>query len=327
MVKSKIVYCTYFDKNFIQKGLALHSSLIKHQPDAKLWILAFDNYTKDLLAKMKLKGVTIIPLSKFEDKKLKEIKNTRSRVEYIWTLTPSWVLYVMKKTNARIVTYLDADLYFFSDPRPGVEEINTKSVLAVEHRFPKGREHMADGAGRFNVAFNVFKNDTTGIKCLKRWRDQCIEWCYWRLEDGKLGDQMYLDEWPSLYGAKMVISKNIGVNVAPWNVSQYKISNRGKDVYIDKTKLVCYHFHQFQILGPKNFSRILGYTLSKDVIDKIYKPYEEELMKQFKKVREFDPDFKIKIPKHKGNRMQILRQALAKYIGPAYWRIKGWVKN
>ncbi len=328
MIQDKVIYCTYFNKNFLLKGLALHSSLIKFNPDAKLWILAFDKYTENLLEKMRLKGVTTISLKDFEDKELLKVKSTRNKVEYIWTCTPSLPLYIIRKNpSVRYVTYLDADLYFYSDAMTGVREIKNGSMVVVEHRFPKGREHIAKDSGIFNVAFNVFKNDKTGVKCLKRWRKQCLDWCYWKLEDGKLGDQMYLDEWPKLYGDGLIKSQNIGLDTAPWNISQYKVSKKGNFVYINDTKLSCYHFHQFQILGPNNFSKILGYTLSKDVIKYIYEPYEEEIRNQYKIVKKYDSNFKIKPSSSDDNKIQIFRSRLAKYIGPFYWKFKGWLRN
>lgn len=319
-----VVFCTYFDKAFLQKGLALHSSIIRYNPDAKLYILAFDAYTERILKRMKLRGVHVISLKEFEDKELLTAKKNRNKIEYIWTCTPSLPLYIFKTVpKTKYVVYLDADLYFYSDISEAVSEIGNKSILAVGHRFPKGLEHLALDSGFFNVAFNIFKNDSTGIRCLKRWRKQCIDWCYWRKEGNKLGDQMYLDEWPKIYKDKLVVSKNKGLDVAPWNVSQYKIKNKGDYVYVDADKLSCYHFHQFQILGPKNFSRILGYTLSKDVIRYIYQPYEKELSKQYLKIREFDTDFVIDKPKYEGNKTQIFRQKMARYFGPLYWGLKG----
>lgn len=314
-------YCTYFDKGFLLKGLALHNSLIKQNSNAKLWILAFDAYTENILHKMKLKGVTVVSLKKFEDKQLLAAKKTRHLIEYYWTCTPSWILYVLKKNKfADTVTYLDGDLYFYSDPDDGVSEISDKSILAVEHRFPKGREVMITASGRFNVAFNTFRNDPIGIRCLNRWRNQCLEWCYWKQEDGKLGDQMYLDEWPKLYGKNLVVSKNVGVDAAPWNISQYNVCQQNGKVFINDDKLVCYHFHQFQILSPGHFNRILGYTLSRNVVNYIYKPYEEEINRQYEKVRKFDSNFEIIISeKDKGI---LLRERMAKHIGPLYWKIK-----
>jgi hypothetical protein len=325
MVNSEIIYCTYFDKGFLLKGLALHSSLLKQNPDTKLWILAFDKYTETILNKMKLKGVIVVALGDFEDKELLSVKPTRHTVEYYWTCTPSWILYVLKKNpSAKHVAYLDADLCFYSDPGTGINEIEDKSILVVEHRFPKGREGMAVNAGRFNVAFNVFKNDKVGEVCLKKWRTQCLDWCYWKPEDGKLGDQMFLNEWPKLYGKDLAISKNVGVDAAPWNISQYGIVSKDGKVFINGDPLVCYHFHQFQILGPDHFSRVLGYTLSKEAVKYIYEPYEEELRLQFARVRNIDKTFLIVRTKQEA--ATLFRHRLAKYFGPIYWRIKGLLK-
>lgn len=320
-----IVYCTYFDKGFLLKGLALHSSLIRNNPDAKLWILAFDVYTEKTLKKMKLKGVTVVSLRDFEDKELLAVKPTRHTVEYYWTCTPSWVLYVMKKNpKVKNVVYLDADMYFFSNPDKGVLEMGNKSLLAVEHRFPAGREGMEIVAGRFNLAFNVFKNNVIGKKCIERWKKQCLDWCYWEPDSDKLGDQKYLNEWPKLYGKELVVSKNLGLDVAPWNVSQYKIVSNGKNVYVNNDLLVCYHFHQFQILGSGHYSRVLGYTLPKAAIDLIYKPYEKELDIQYLKVKKFDSSFEI--DKTKQDVKMLVWHKLAKYLGPLYWRIKSILK-
>lgn len=312
------VYCTYFDKGFLLKGLALYESLIRYLPDAKLWVLTFDDYTYNILNKLKLKGVTAIKLSDFEDKELLAVKPTRQFFEYYWTCSPSLPLYVFNKNkDADYVVYLDADLYFYSNVTPGVKEIGDKSILIVEHRFPKGREGIAETAGRFNVAFNVFKRDKEGMACLKRWRGQTIEWCYAQPAQGKMGDQMYLNEWPKLY-KNVVLSKNLGVDAAPWNITQYEVGKRNGKVYINNDQLICYHFHQFQILGPTSFSRVHGFTLSKEIVENIYIPYETEIKKQYKRVKNLDPNFSIVAPKQ--NTAQITRQKLAKYLGPIYWK-------
>jgi len=326
--KEKVIYCTYFDKGFLLKGLALYYSLVRHSPKANFWILAFDKYTEDILKRMKLKGVTVVSLSDFEDKELLAVKSTRHIVEYYWTCTPSWIMYVMNHNkDADFIVYLDADLYFYSDPNEALREMDNKSLLVVEHRFPKDFAILEKENGRFNVAFNVFRKDKISFECLKRWRKQCLDWCYWRKEKGKLGDQMYLDEWPSLYGLDLVISDNLGLDAAPWNITQYRISKKGKFVYINSDKLICYHFHQFKIIGKGRFARVSGYTLSKDVVNYIYKPYEDEIDKQFDKVKKFDPDFVIEVSKKDSNKFMVFKEKMAKYLGPVYWRIRTFLAN
>ena len=67
-----------------------------------------------------------------------------------------------------------------------------------------------------------FKNDRSGREALEWWRERCLEWCYNRHEDGKFGDQKYLDDWVERFKNVRVIN-NIGVGVAPWNVNSYEL--------------------------------------------------------------------------------------------------------
>ena len=131
---------------------------------------------------------------------------------------------------------------------------------------------------------------------------------------------MYLDEWPELYSKDLIISKNVGVDAAPWNISQYNVTNKDGKVFIDDNQLICYHFHQFQILGPAKFNRVYGFTLSENTGKCIYKPYEVEIIKQYEKIKLADPSFKIEPVSQYSQ--QILRQKLAKYLGPLYWKLK-----
>lgn len=319
MIQDSAIYCTYFDKGYLLRGLALHASLIRYLPKAKLWIFTFDSYTERVLKKLNLKGVRVVSLKEFEDTDLLAVKHSRSKVEYMWTSTPNLPLYIFKHSQAKYAVYLDADEYFFSSPQAIFDELGGKSLFAVEHMYPKGREGLNEADGRFNVAVNIFKKDKVGLKCLKGWRGQCLEWCYWRFEDGKLGDQLYLNEWPGLYGKDLVISKNIGVNVAPWNVMQYKISRRGEKVYVNSSPVVCYHFHQFQIFGPNKFNRVYGYSLTPDVVKYIYKPYEAELRRQYKLLKNIETHYRVVPPIQYSS--QIIRQRMGKYLGPIYWRL------
>ncbi|MCJ7805530.1 glycosyltransferase [Patescibacteria group bacterium] len=318
-----IIYCTYFDKGYLLKGLSMHASFIRRNPDARLWILAFDDYTRKILEKLKLKGVKVIKLKDFEDKALLKAKKTRTMIEYYWTSTPSLPLYIFRKNpEIEYVCYLDADLYFYSPVSPVYREMGNKSIYSVEHRFPKGEESKIGTSGRFNVAFQIFRKDVEGIKCLKRWRRQCLDWCYWRLEDGKLGDQLYLNEWPKLYKG-LQISKNIGIDAAPWNIGQYKVSEKKGQIYINCSRLICYHFHQFQILGDNSFENTHGYNLKKTTLDVIYEPYKEEIGKQLLKLRKIDASFTIVGPRIESG--QKVKNSLSRLIGPVYWRARSYL--
>ena len=249
-------YCTLFDSKYLSRGLAMYESLKTHSGEFKFYIFAFDDLSFKILKELSLKNVTVIPLDEFETPELLEIKGGRSKAEYCWTCTPSTISYVLKKYDVPLCTYLDSDLFFYSDPSVLIKEmiICGKNVLITEHRFsPLARIYEEKRAGRFCVQFVTFSNDSDSLEVLEKWRLQCIDWCYDRHEDGKFGDQKYLDEWPEDY-QNIQILQNMGGGVAPWNLQQYTFSDNGKSIIgkVRKTgsvfKVVFYHFQYVKFI-------------------------------------------------------------------------------
>lgn len=287
----KIIYCTYFDRHYLLKGLALQSSLKKYNPFVELWILCMDKYTYLILESMKLTNIKLITLPEFEDHQLLKAKKNRNRVEYYWTCTPSLPLYVFNKSkDCDYAVYIDTDLFFYSPSENIFTELTSNSIYIAEHRYPPEQQYRINRQGRFNVGILIFKNDDYGKKCLTRWRKQCIKWCYFREEDGKMGDQMYLNEWPKLYD-KLTISRNLGVNAAPWNIALYNVKRSANEVFINSDELICYHFHQFKIYRNNHYTYAKGYELSQNIIDTIYRPYINEITEQLSRLKFFDSAF------------------------------------
>ena len=271
-------YCTLFDSNYLTRGLALYESLEKHSSDFHLYIFAFDDKSYEVLKKLDLKHATIVHLLEFEDEALLTAKKDRSRAEYCWTCTPSTIKYCIENYKLESCTYLDADLYFFSNPEVLIDEMGEKSVLITEHRYTP-RYDQSELSGIYCVQFMTFKNDENGLKVLDWWRNACNEWCYARVEDGKFGDQKYLDDWPTRFRGVHVL-ENIGGGVAPWNIQQYDVSNK-------KFQVIFYHFHNLRFL-KNGFVDFGGYRLKKRDIELLYKPYLIHLQQIAKKLKTID---------------------------------------
>lgn len=244
-------FCTYFDRNYLAIGLALHASLLRScRRPFVLWILCFDDETYDVLGRLALPNVRLISRQEFEsgDPEAAATQATRSAVEYYWTCTPCLPRYVLRQNpDVETITYLDADLFFFRDPAPIYDELGDGSVLIIEHRYaPQLSQYTHfDQCGRFNVGFLAFRRDGEGLACLEWWRARCIEWCYNRFEDGKFGDQKYLDEWPGRFRGVKVL-KHKGGGLAPWSLPQYATAATSRGVLIDGEPLIFYHFHGFR---------------------------------------------------------------------------------
>ena len=246
-------YCTYFDRGFLIQGLALWRSLAAHDPEASLWVLALDDDAAEALRKVGGPRLHLVTLAELEagDAELLAAKGNRSRVEYYFTLSPCWPLWLLRlRPEIRRITYVDADMFFLGSPAEVFAAMETAraSVLVTGHRFPSWLGHY-ERHGKFNVGLLCFANDPAGLDCLAGWRDQCLDWCHDRLEDGKYADQKYLDGWPEKLGSRLIVLENPGVNLAPWNWAgrRYEILP-GHTVRVDGQPVVLFHFARFRPL-------------------------------------------------------------------------------
>ena len=295
-------FCTLFNHRYLTRGLALHESL-KNHCDFHLYIFAFDDETFYILNKLQLPDVTLIALKEFENGELIKIKKERNFAEYCWTCTSSTILYCLQKFNLELCTYVDSDVYFYNNPEIILKEMGANSVLITEHDFSPPYEYLLE-AGKYCVQFMPFKNNEEGLKVLKEWKNDCIEWCYDKFDDGKFGDQKYLDYWNEKYTGVHIL-QNKSAALGPWNIQQYVIlSNQNKKINVQSKKTgnisstVFYHFHGLKFIREEHYlssfklfessSYIYStYELSEDIINGLYRPYINELLKAEKKIRVF----------------------------------------
>ena len=244
------IFCTLFDSNYLSRGLSLYQSLLDVGEDFLLYVFAFDNKCYDILTKLDLQKMKVIKLKEFETPALLSVKDSRTPVEYCWTSTAHTIRHVLDHYDVDRCTYLDADLYFYNKPSIIINEFleSKSSVLITEHRYTPKYENT-ERVGYYNVQFLTFKKNPDSLKVLQWWQDRCIEWCHNYYEDGKMGDQKYLDDWPERFEGIIHVLEYEGGGVAPWNVQQYNILRKNSEIIIENLlskkefKLVFYHFH------------------------------------------------------------------------------------
>jgi hypothetical protein len=262
-------FVTLFDSNFLPMGMALHNSLMSHGEPFHLWILCMDELVEKQLERISLPHVTLMPLRAVETKELCEVKPGRTRGEYCWTITPFTFQAVFDRNRSvERVTYLDADLFFFSSPRILLRELDEsgKDVLITEHAYGPEHNYLAALSGRFCVQFLTFRSTDAAKKVMRWWQERCLEWCFDRWEGGKFGDQKYLDLWPELFAEEVQVVRQTEKTLAPWNeILIEKIQGR-------KLEPVFYHFHGFRIVGPHMLRLYVDYLIGRRGLA-LYKAY------------------------------------------------------
>lgn len=309
-------FCTLFDSNYLSRGLAMYYSLEKHCSNFHLYIFAFNKLSYQILTEMQLKHATIISLNEFENETLLQVKPTRSVAEYCWTCTPSTIHYVLHNFEVDNCTYLDADLLFYSSPQVLFDELKTgKNVIITEHRYAKSTElYEQNRGGRFCVQFVTFTKAPDSLAVLETWKNQCLDWCYARYEEGKFGDQKYLDVWPEKY-SNVHILEHLGGGLAPWNANNYTYDKKDNLFVFEKGKkqaheLVFYHFHYVHI--KHNLQADIGWHVIPQPIKKyIYAPYIKQLLAIETDLKHQYPEFN---PLRYGNKALGLKDNLKKYF-------------
>jgi len=290
-------FCTLFDRNYFYKGLAMYNSLVANcSKDFNLWILCMDDMAYELLQKMNLPHIKLVSLNEFESPELLKAKKERSVAEYSWTCASNFIWFLIQQNRElEMIIYLDADLYFFSDPQTLIDELGDGDVMITEHHYTKKYDQAAL-SGKYCVQFMVFKNNPNGLAILDWWRSSCLEWCFDRLENGRFGDQKYLDDWTTRFKGVHEL-QNLGGGVAPWNVQQYDFSINDNKIF-GRTKktgdvwpLVFYHFHSFCLISPTKYLAARRYDISKNVQALINEPYFKALQNSIDFVEKFMPGF------------------------------------
>ncbi len=267
-------YVTLFDSTFLPHGLALHRSMLRHAGDFHLWVIAMDAQSGDALERLSLPNVTVLPLPDVENAELLSVKGGRSLGEYCWTLTPFTpsIVFAADPTAQR-ATYLDSDLWFVRDPTPLFAEFEEsgRSVLITDHGYAAEYDQSAL-SGRFCVQFMPFVRDA-GAEVMTWWQDRVIEWCFARFEEGRFGDQKYLDDWPERFPDDVHVLQQQSALQAPWNAARF-----------DPAAARVFHFHELRTMS-ENRVRLGHYRIPPETLEAIYAPYLLDLADALERLR------------------------------------------
>jgi hypothetical protein len=231
-------FCTALDLNYLPRALVLYRSLTEVCSACRLRAFCMDEKTKELLDRMGLPQLTTVGIEELEayDQSLRTVKSTRSPVEYYYTAKPVMCTYSLENDpGLEAVTYIDADHMCFHNPAPLFQEMGDSSILLVPNRGLEG-----DPMGSYMAGVVSFRHDEDAMTALRWWRERCLEWCFDRVEDGKYGDQRYLEDWTTRFSGVHVL-EHPGAGVGPWNVEDFALEKSGDTLLVDGEPLVFYH--------------------------------------------------------------------------------------
>ena len=257
-------------------------------------MLALDQITVDLLAKLNLTNLTIITLAKFKDKGLVSIRQTMTNKEYRWACIPALISHVLNNYDVSSCTYLDSQLYFFNSAKSLIQESEKSSITLIANPA-NNAGNAVDALNRYPTQLITFKKDKPGLTALKWWKEHRISWCLNYHDVGKRYDQQDLNDLVQQFNAIYIID-NPAYTINQSTIKQYTIFSECKlYAYNLQQKPFEIIFYNFDHLDANTKTiNLNSYNLSTTAINHLYKPYLGHLAAISKTVKSLIKKEKIK---------------------------------
>ncbi len=260
-----MTYLTYFDHSYATRGIALYQSLLRHEKDFHLIILALDKYVEDAI-----RGLPFVTPMRLSDlpKEVRDWQASRDYASFCWTISPFAVEWGLRQCDS--IFYIDADVFLFSPLDELYREIGGDSIAIAPHRFAEKDRWRELENGIYNVGTVLFSNDNTALACLGDWEEQCAAG-----RDDQVG-------WNLLVPKHNVhIIQNLGIDDAPWCANRYDYRQVGDTIMVSdgqrEDRLAAWHFHELTHSDSGMITRMTNWFLPPFVVDNIYPRYQEAL--------------------------------------------------
>jgi hypothetical protein len=279
-------FCTLFDKNYLYQAVALHQSLVRHAGDFRLYALCMDSTAFAMIEKLGFDSLIPVHIDDLITQEVAAVRQRTTHGQFCWACQPLICRHVLDKFAVDMVTYLESDSLFFSDPKVLFDEIGSRSVSLSPHNYSAEFDN-ADLSGKFCTQFNAFRNDQAGRAILAHWTASCFK--YDKSAPRAYPGQTELDDWPERFAGVAVI-QHPGAGVAPWNIRGFRLDATGETPTVNGEPVVFYHYHEYGRF--KDGAHELGrYQLTREVVDCFYRPYVAAIREAERAVRAVDPKF------------------------------------
>lgn len=297
-----MIVFTICSNNYLGYAKTLCESLIRSCSVKEVIVFICDT-ENNLVDYKNIKGCHLVFLNQLDISDIESMLSQYTVIEMNTALKPFAFKWCLENYSDEFILFLDPDTYVTGNLSSCVEELGQGNLLLTPHilsPIPRDehtpQEDLFTQYGIYNLGFLLLRRSADALMFLRWWSERMRVNCYARAHRGVFVDQLPMNFAP-LFFQGVVISRNAGLNVAPWNNHERSLINRGGEYYLKGgSPLIFYHFSNYQQHNHKGQTHP-AYNRhpvhADDVLSSLYREYTEHLVKnEFQSYKAFPPAFR-----------------------------------
>lgn len=238
--------CTIIAKNYLAFARTLARSFLHLHPGYQCYVLIVDDF--DGYLNPQDESFEVVRLTDLNIPNLPEFC-FRYDVKELCTATKAYLLdYLIHQKRVGKLLYLDPDILVVRSLNLLYEKLEAYDIILTPHLeadYPDDGLLPDDGhilrAGQFNLGFIGVNSSSNAQKFLGWWKQKLYRNCVVDLLKGYFVDQKFIDFVP-LFFERLLIEKDVGYNVAYWNLHTRRISCEDAQWKCNSGPLYFFHF-------------------------------------------------------------------------------------
>lgn len=271
--------------NYLAHAKTLAASFKKHHPDL-IFVIAILDEPNEAIDYDNLGADKILWVHKILPEVVEDLKDTYTIAELCTVVKPKLFDHFFKKDYNKVL-YIDPDIKVFSPFNEVFLALEENEMVLTPHicsptgetGHPQDKDLMRTGI--YNLGF-LAVNKTEHIQSFVAWWDKRVRaYGFHDLKKGFFYDQIWLGYAPAFLD-RVFILRDLGYNVANWNLHERKIINENERYFVNNTQtpLVFFHYSHFKMENlPLLSSYNENYTLhNRTDIETIFNSYSSSLI-------------------------------------------------
>jgi len=243
---------TICSNNYLAQALVLSESFLSYNPEY-YFVLGIADTRHEQINYSMFDKVEVIFIEELGIEDFSELKLKYNIIELNTCFKPIIIKYLLEKyKQASSICYLDPDILITNKFTCIEDEIRNFNVLLTPHIITPipdddchPKENLFLKYGIFNLGF-IYLNRSKETDILIDWWDSRVrKYGFMDSKNGYFTDQLWVNFFPVFF-EKIKVSKNLGLNMAVWNLHERFITIEDEKFFINnKYPLIFFHFSGF----------------------------------------------------------------------------------